>query len=619
MGPRAMSIIARGEGIAGGALKMKCTDTAGTFLKAALVAALLPIYPPAFASKSLPLGTVQTALKRANGTADAVAAVIVSPTTFADGEWGVINGQAVWRLSISLPGATYVAVHASSLSLPPGSEVTLSGGGRQHSYSGAKLQRGRLWTSPVPGDTAILTVTLPSTSTSSAKLEIDSFDAGITRQGSGPTSKSFVVPNSADSDGDVNYECVRAEGNEKAGRATVNVNLRKPDLVTVSSGTLINNAAGDRKPFVIGARHAEEGPSYGTVDTTTERKFHWNATVPCGDSLDIAAAVHQTAESDGATVRAMFGDSILWELDDPVPAAAEAYFAGVDASLPTSSVQGRPARSGDIFFGVHHGGNGPKQYVEDQDSLICGRDIRFGEGNYCRDGDNAGCVAWIISMPPSSDYGRTVPGSSGSGLFDANNNILGTLVGGGAGGDCNSAGDILEGPDEASTYQALYTAWDGGGTPATALRFWLDAANTGNRVIGGLAAVPPPAPSATLTVAPATIVAGSTALITWNSTDATACTASGSWSGSKALTGSESTGTLSEGTYTYSLSCNGAGGSASKSATLRVTAAPPPGNEGSGGGGGGGAFDVRLLFAFIAIYLLRQRSTRSGFMNVDVK
>ncbi|HKF97799.1 MAG TPA: hypothetical protein VKB20_06050, partial [Steroidobacteraceae bacterium] len=46
--------------------------------------------------------------------------------------------------------------------------------------------------------------------------------------------------------------------------------------------------------------------------------------------------------------------------------------------------------------------------------------------------------------------------------------------------------------------------------------------------------------------------------------------ASGGWSGSQAASGSTATGSLS-GTTTYTLSCTGPGGSASRSATVRVT------------------------------------------------
>ena len=87
---------------------------------------------------------------------------------------------------------------------------------------------------------------------------------------------------------------------------------------------------------------------------------------------------------------------------------------------------------------------------------------------------------------------------------------------------------------------------------------------------------PPPAPTLSLTAAPASFAQGGAATLSWDSTDATTCDASGDWSGSRAPDGSESSGTLSAArTYTYSLQCTGAGGTVSAATTVSVTAPPP--------------------------------------------
>ncbi len=63
---------------------------------------------------------------------------------------------------------------------------------------------------------------------------------------------------------------------------------------------------------------------------------------------------------------------------------------------------------------------------------------------------------------------------------------------------------------------------------------------------------PLPTPTVSLAVSPTSIASGSAAQINWSSTNATTCEASGAWSGTKATSGSESTGTLSNpGTLTY--------------------------------------------------------------------
>lgn len=80
---------------------------------------------------------------------------------------------------------------------------------------------------------------------------------------------------------------------------------------------------------------------------------------------------------------------------------------------------------------------------------------------------------------------------------------------------------------------------------------------------------PPPAPTVSLTATPAAIIAGASSALGWSSTNATACTASGGWTGAKATSGSQSVTPAV--TATYTLACTGAGGSASASATVTVT------------------------------------------------
>jgi hypothetical protein len=74
-------------------------------------------------------------------------------------------------------------------------------------------------------------------------------------------------------------------------------------------------------------------------------------------------------------------------------------------------------------------------------------------------------------------------------------------------------------------------------------------------------APPPPAPKVTLSAADTVIDEGATTSLNWSSSDATECTASGGWSGSRSTSGSAVVGPLSART-TFSISCSGAGGSA---------------------------------------------------------
>jgi len=84
----------------------------------------------------------------------------------------------------------------------------------------------------------------------------------------------------------------------------------------------------------------------------------------------------------------------------------------------------------------------------------------------------------------------------------------------------------------------------------------------------------PPAPAVTLTASPTIIGTGTAATLTWSSTNATSCVASGGWSGVKAVSGSTSTGALTA-TTNFSLSCTGAGGTSAATAMVTVSQTPP--------------------------------------------
>ncbi len=83
---------------------------------------------------------------------------------------------------------------------------------------------------------------------------------------------------------------------------------------------------------------------------------------------------------------------------------------------------------------------------------------------------------------------------------------------------------------------------------------------------------PPPAqpPVVNLAANPTSINVGQASTLTWSSTNATNCTASGGWTGTKATSGSEQVSPAA--TATYTLSCTGTGGSGSQSVTVTVSA-----------------------------------------------
>lgn len=79
-----------------------------------------------------------------------------------------------------------------------------------------------------------------------------------------------------------------------------------------------------------------------------------------------------------------------------------------------------------------------------------------------------------------------------------------------------------------------------------------------------------PPPAINLLANPTSVQSGGTSTLTWSTSNATSCTASGAWSGNEPLNGGYTTGPLTS-TSTYTLTCTGPGGTASQSATVTVT------------------------------------------------
>lgn len=115
-----------------------------------------------------------------------------------------------------------------------------------------------------------------------------------------------------------------------------------------------------------------------------------------------------------------------------------------------------------------------------------------------------------------------------------------------------------------------------------------------------LASLPPGPP--VLTLGSASVTEGSTTTLKWTAINTTTCSASGSWSGTQAASGSLTiTAPMTAGTNSYTLTCSNPHGSAQATAKLTVTAAAMS----NGGGGGGGDLGGLCLLGLASLALRR--------------
>ena len=80
----------------------------------------------------------------------------------------------------------------------------------------------------------------------------------------------------------------------------------------------------------------------------------------------------------------------------------------------------------------------------------------------------------------------------------------------------------------------------------------------------------PTSATANLTLNNAKGYVGGTVTVTWSSTNASSCTASNAWSGTKATSGSESFSLNSAGSFTFAITCTGTGGNGTSSKSFAV-------------------------------------------------
>jgi len=156
----------------------------------------------------------------------------------------------------------------------------------------------------------------------------------------------------------------------------------------------------------------------------------------------------------------------------------------------------------------------------------------------------------------------TIPSGSTSTLKWSSKNVTSCARSGGWSGTEAISGSQSVAPTSTTTYILACTS--SVGTAQSATKITVDAA------------APPPAPTATLKAGASSISSGGSTILTWSSTNASSCTASGGWAGAEADSGTKSVSPTT--TTTYTLDCTGSGGKAQVSTTVTVTGTgtPPP-------------------------------------------
>lgn len=232
-----------------------------------------------------------------------------------------------------------------------------------------------------------------------------------------------------------------------SARSVARISIPRPNnRIALCTGTLINNEANNGRAFLLTAFHCIDANDNRTLEQNEIDAFlragfqfqFWRAT--CGVGMD-----NRGIEFNGATLRASnrATDMALFELINAPGVGDNVNYAGWNRQTSPSS--------NSSSFIIHHPRGFNMRYT--QTSQV--KDYLFNS-NY-----------WQAYY----SNGAVTRGSSGAGLFNENNQIIGQLRGGWSGCAFLAFSD---------RYGKIDRSWTGGGTNTTRLSNWLSPAQNLN-------------------------------------------------------------------------------------------------------------------------------------------
>lgn len=380
------------------------------------------------------------------------------------GEWLELgNGDRLWRLKIRSADAKGLLFLYDDLYLPPGATLFM------YNENGTQVHGAYTYASNTPnftfmtgfiyGETAVLEYFEPKEVRGLGVLHLFRIDHAYKKE---VTEEKTILENEfgfgASTACNVNVNCPEGTNWQNQKRGICRVIVVVEEGTGFCSGNLMNNTAKDLTPYVLSAFHCQDGftPKYDFW------RFDFNyESTNCNNP-----AFEPSFQSVlGSTLRASRrqNDFLLLELDT-IPPSFNVHFNGWDRKTtpPTTS------------FSIHHPrGDIKKIAIENQNAVIYSTPFEWKNAQ----------GTTVYTTPANHmfrirfDASTVQVGSSGAALFDQNGRIVGQLHGGTDLGDCNFIN---------AYYDRFTLSWEGGGTPATRLKDWLDPDTSGVSFLNGL-------------------------------------------------------------------------------------------------------------------------------------
>lgn len=361
------------------------------------------------------------------------------------GTWDTLgDGTKVWRAAFHIAGAAAVNLIFNPYHLNKGVKIFLYDPGQQHKLGAFtdlnNKPRLMLATAHIPGETLILEMQVPRYANDAGSLRVAQVGCDFSDFHTGKPFKDGWYGLSAECNADIN--CFDDPSYRLVKNAVVRIVYHGGERC---SGTLVNNTKQDGKNYVLTAEHCISKE----LDANTA-VFYFDYESPYCDGPDGSSG----KSISGATIRST-GDMLdftLLELLEPVPVTYRPYYSGWDRS-------GNSPLSG---YSIHHPLGDVKKISMESHAISVGN-----FGTLYND-----FTHWLVRH---WETGTTEAGSSGAGLFNENNRLVGSLTGGEA--NCeNPVNDY---------YQMISHAWEDFSPQDRQLRHWLDPLDHQSSVLDG--------------------------------------------------------------------------------------------------------------------------------------
>ncbi len=371
------------------------------------------------------------------------------------GTWNhLADGSKIWRLSIESEGAVSINLIFDKFFLPAGSALFVYNEDKSMIIGAFTDKSNRpekvFSTAPVRGDKIFIEYNQPPGVSSLPELNI-SYVVHAYRD------IYHISQNHPDSYGDagscqINVNCSVGQPWQLQSRS-VAMTL-KSNNSRWCTGALINNTRYDATPYFLTANHCWEASQPTWI-------FMFNYQSPNCNNSDGPT----TYTISGSTLKAKNWDSdfCLVQLTSAPPESYNVYYSGWNR-IDIAAISG---------VSIHHPKNDIKK-ISFYNTALSSSSYSSGSQYWP---ENSHWLVWWSTVEGKTAV--TEGGSSGSPLFDQNHRIVGQLHGGDS--YCGAAASSLW-----DTYGKLSMSWEGGGTPSTRLKDWLDPDNTGLSYIDGL-------------------------------------------------------------------------------------------------------------------------------------